>query len=90
MKLNIKYLFPTLSSGVHFYVYKLPEGLGMKKILAYSISMQKNSPIKEGVFWIFTKQQQQKSTTTEKTFYAFSFCVTMHLISLLQLHFDEA
>ena len=39
---------------MHFYVYKLPEGLGMKKILAYSISMQKNSPTKEGVFWIFT------------------------------------
>ena len=54
MKLNIKCIFPTLSSGVHFYVYKLPGGLEMKKILAYGISMQKNSPTKEGVFWIFT------------------------------------
>ena len=35
MKLRVKYLFPTSSSGTKFYIYQLPEGLGMTKILAH-------------------------------------------------------
>ena len=39
--LNIKseanYLFPTLSSSANFYIYQLPEGLMMSKILAHGI-----------------------------------------------------
>ena len=43
MKLEVKYLFPTSSSGASFFIYQLPEGLEMQKILAHSIRMQKNS-----------------------------------------------
>ena len=35
MKLKVKYLFPTSSSGTKFYIYQLPERLGMTKILAH-------------------------------------------------------
>ena len=31
MKLEFKHLFPTSSSGVSFYIYQLPEDLGMTK-----------------------------------------------------------
>ena len=34
MKLKVKYLFPTSSSAANFYIYGLPEGLGVRKILA--------------------------------------------------------
>ena len=43
MKLEVKYLFPTSSSGASFFIYQLSEGLEMRKILAHSIRMQKNS-----------------------------------------------
>ena len=33
MKLEVKYLFPTSCSGASFYIYQLPEGLAMRKIL---------------------------------------------------------
>ena len=42
MKLEVKYLFPTSSSGANFYIYQLPEGLGMRKILPRGIRMQNN------------------------------------------------
>ena len=54
MKLEVKYLFPTSSSGLSFYIYQLHEGLGMRKILAHSIRMQKNPQTREDIFWIFT------------------------------------
>ena len=39
MNLEVKYLFPTSSSGVKFYICQLPEGLVMTKILAHAIRM---------------------------------------------------
>ena len=39
MKLEVKYFFPTSSSGAHFYIYQLPEGLEMRKILTHGIKM---------------------------------------------------
>ena len=33
---------PTLSSGVHFYIYEMPKDLGMRKIWAHGTRMQKN------------------------------------------------
>ena len=54
MKLKVKYLFPTSSSGADFYIYQLPEGLGMSKVLAHGIRMQKNPQTREDIFWIFT------------------------------------
>ena len=47
MKLEAKYLFPTSSSGVNFYIYQLHEGLGMSKILAHGIRMPKNPQTRE-------------------------------------------
>ena len=37
IKLEAKYLFPTSSSGTNFCIYQLPEGLRMRKILAYMV-----------------------------------------------------
>ena len=37
MKLDVTYLFPTLCSDINFYIYQLPEGLGMRKMLAHGI-----------------------------------------------------
>ena len=31
MKLEVKYILPTSTPGVNNYLYKLPEGLGMRK-----------------------------------------------------------
>ena len=45
MKLEVKYIFSSSYSSVIFYIYELPEGLGIRKILAHEahgISMQKN------------------------------------------------
>ena len=42
MKLEVKYLYPNSSLGANFYIYQLPEGLEMRKILAHGIRMQKN------------------------------------------------
>ena len=53
MELEIKYLFPTSSSGVEFYIYQLPEGLGMRTILTHGIRMQKKPQTREDIFWIF-------------------------------------
>ena len=39
MKLEVKYLFKNLSLGAHFYIYEMPEGLGMRKILVHGIRM---------------------------------------------------
>ena len=54
MKLKVKYLFPTSSSAANFYIYGLPEGLGVRKILAGGARMQKNLQTREDIFWIFT------------------------------------
>ena len=54
MKLEVKYIFPTSTPGVNNYIYKLPEGLGMRKILAYGTRIQKNPQTREHIFWIFT------------------------------------
>ena len=53
MKLEVKYLFPTSSSGANFYIYQLHEGLGMRKILAHGIRMQNNPQTRVDFFWIF-------------------------------------
>ena len=37
IKLQIKYLFPTSSWGTNVYIYQLPEGLRIKKILAHMV-----------------------------------------------------
>ena len=50
MLLEVKCLFPTSFSGANFYVYEQPEGLGMRKTLAYVIRMQKNPQTREEVF----------------------------------------
>ena len=50
MKLQVKYLFSTSTS---FYIYQLPEGLRMRKILAYGIRMQKNPKNQGGYFLDF-------------------------------------
>ena len=49
MKLEVKYLFPTSSSGANFYIYQVPEGLEMRKILAHGIRMQKNPRTMEDI-----------------------------------------
>ena len=48
MKLEGKYLFPTSPSGAYF-IYQLPEGLEMRKILTNGIRMQKNPHIREDI-----------------------------------------
>ena len=53
MKLKVEYLFTTSSSGSHFYIYQLPEGLGMGKILANNIRTQKNPQTRTDICWIF-------------------------------------
>ena len=42
MKSEVKKLFSTSSLGANFYIYQLPEDLGMRKILTHGIRMQKN------------------------------------------------
>ena len=54
MKFEVKFLFPTSSSGAHFYVYEMPEGLGMRKIWAHGTRMQKNPQTREDIFWLLT------------------------------------
>ena len=53
MKMEVKYLFPTSSSGVNFCIYQLPEGLEMRKILALGIRMQKNPQTRADIVCIF-------------------------------------
>ena len=43
MRLEVKYIFPTSTPGENNYIYKLPEGLGMRKILAHGTRIQKNT-----------------------------------------------
>ena len=54
MNLEVKYIFPTSAPGVNNYVCKLPEGLGMRRILAHGTRIQKNPQTREDIFWIFT------------------------------------
>ena len=53
MKLEVKHVFPTSSSGVIFFIYQLSEGLGMRRILAHGIRMQRKPQSREDNFWIF-------------------------------------
>ena len=53
MKLEVKYIFPTSTLGVNNYIYKLLEGLEMKRILAHGTRIQKNAQTREDIFWIF-------------------------------------
>ena len=39
MKLGVKYLYLTSSSGKNFCIYQLREGLGMRNMLAHGIRM---------------------------------------------------
>ena len=41
------------SSGTHFYMYRLREGLGMRKIFDHGIRIQKNPQNRVDIFWIF-------------------------------------
>ena len=50
MKLEVKYLFRTSSSGANICIYQFPEGLEMRKILAHGIRIQKNPKIKTNIF----------------------------------------
>ena len=54
MKLEVQYLLPTSSSCANFYIYQLPKGLGIRKILAHDIRMLKNPQIRVDIFLIFT------------------------------------
>ena len=42
MKLEVKYIFPTSTPGVNNYTHKLPEVLGMRRILVHATRIQKN------------------------------------------------
>ena len=50
MKLEVKYLFPISSPGAKFYIYELRKGLGMRKILAHGIRMQKKPQTRGDIF----------------------------------------
>ena len=54
MKLKVKYFFLASCSGGKFYIFQLPEGLGMRKILVHGTRIHKNPQSKENIFWIFT------------------------------------
>lgn len=54
MKLGVKPLFPTPSSGFNFFIYQLFEGLEMRKISGHVVRMQTNPKTKVDIFWIFT------------------------------------
>ena len=54
MKLEVKFLFLTSSSGANFYIYQLPEGPQTRKILAHGIRMKKSLQTRGDIFWIFT------------------------------------
>ena len=54
MKLEVKNIFPTSTPGVKNYIYKLPEGHGMRRILAHGTTIEKNPQTREDIFWIFT------------------------------------
>ena len=51
MKLEVKYVFLTLSSDANFYICQLPEEV--RKILAHGIMVQMNPKTTLDIFWIF-------------------------------------
>ena len=53
MKLEVKYLFPTSCSGRNFYIDQLPKVMGIRRILAQGLRIQKNPQSRENIFWIF-------------------------------------
>ena len=54
MKLEVKYIFSTSTLSVNNYIYKLPEGLRIRRILAHGTRIQKYPQTREDIFWIFT------------------------------------
>ena len=54
MNLEVKYIFPTSAPGVNNYIYKMPESLGMRRILAHGTRIKKKPQTREDIFWIFT------------------------------------
>ena len=60
MKLGVKFLYLTSSSGENFYIYQLREGLGMRNMLAHGIRMQKNTQTRDAIFWIFMEFSNSK------------------------------
>ena len=54
MKLEVKYIFATSTPGVNNYIYKLPEDLGMRRILAHGTRIQISRQTREDILWIFT------------------------------------
>ena len=54
MKLEVQYIFPTSTSGLNNYIYKLPECLGMRRILAHDTRIEKNPQTRKDISWIFT------------------------------------
>ena len=67
MKLEVKYLFLTLSSAVHFYICQLPEE--MRKILAHGIMVQMNPKTSLDIFWIFVDFLGDMRVTPTKKFH---------------------
>ena len=53
MKLEVKYIFLTSSSGANFYIFHFPESMEVRKILTLDIRMQYNSQTREDIFCIF-------------------------------------
>ena len=64
MKLQVKYLFPTSSSGTHFYIHQFSEGLGMGNILAHGLRMQKKPQTSANIYgfsWKFMNLCRSKN-----------------------------
>ena len=53
MKLEVKYIFLTSSSGANFYIFHFPESMEVRKILTLDIKMQYNLQTREDIFCIF-------------------------------------
>ena len=58
MKLEVKYIFPKSFSGANIFICQLSEGLGMRKVLAHGIRMQKNPSTRVDILWIFSDFQE--------------------------------
>ena len=58
MKLEIKYFFPTSTSGANFFINQLSKSLKIRKILAQVIRRQKNPQTREQIFRILIDFQR--------------------------------
>ena len=68
MKLEVKYIFPASTPGLNNYIYKLPEGLGMRRILAHGTRIQKNPQTREDIYCIFTDFHSYVGPTSNLNF----------------------